>query len=234
MKLKQNQYPDKTTVNLIVREQKPGRSRGRVSFIWPSPWACLQIWGDNGSPLPPRPSARRRANSSWSSSAWQCRLRSGPGQYQRYFSQELADGQPLSADCMEVLSLLENTIMSGADVSSVSFSGTTLTVRLTGVGLNGTSDILAALSQSSLVTGVDLSTADDDAGGSAVSMTVACRQKGENAHDEPKIYRPGKGASLVLAILLVCSGYYILVDQPVSSHHSGQPNCGRRMPSLSS
>lgn len=186
MKLKQKQYPDKTTVNLIVREQSP-REISRAACLFLILALSVGLFCKFG--VIDRLSAATQAERTAAAAEQQLeqlRLANADydpvqAKYQRYFSQELADGQTLSADCMEVLSLLENTIMSGADVSSVSFSGTTLTVRLTGVGLNGTSDILAALSQSSLVTGVDLSTADDDAGGSAVSMTVALSTKGGNA-----------------------------------------------------
>lgn len=183
MKLKQKQYPDKITVNLIVRKRSP-REISRAVCLFLILALSVGLFCKFGviDRLAAAAEAERSAVAA-EQELEQLRLSNADynqvqAKYQHYFSQDLADGQTLSADCMEVLSLLENTVMPGAGVSSVSFTGTTLTIRLTGVGLNGTSDILAALSQSPIVTGVDLSSADDDAGGSAVSMTVSLSAEG--------------------------------------------------------
>ena len=101
-------------------------------------------------------------------------------EYQRYFSKELTQEQAGSADCMEVLDLLETKLMRGAQVASAAFSSNVLSLQLTGISLDGTSALLADLYTNPLVTNVELYTAAEADSGT-VTLTITLAVEGGDA-----------------------------------------------------
>ncbi len=75
-------------------------------------------------------------------------------------------------DRLEVLGLLEREVFPRAEVKSFTVSGSTLSVTLLGLGLEGASELISALKDDPLVEGVTVSTASE--GGVAVTkLTVS-------------------------------------------------------------
>lgn len=101
-------------------------------------------------------------------------------EYNRYFSDALtADDMPL--ECMDILKLLEEHLMSEGKVSSFQFAGSTLSLQITVDRLDDTSKIIAELSREPSVASVDLYTADngtemETSGKASVMMTITLQE----------------------------------------------------------
>lgn len=101
-------------------------------------------------------------------------------EYNRYFSRTLtADDMPL--ECMDILELVEEHLMSEGKVSSFQFAGNTLSLQITVDRLDDTSKIIAELSKEPSVASVNLYTADngtenETSGKATVMMTITLQE----------------------------------------------------------
>ncbi|MEY8354664.1 hypothetical protein AALB39_15080 [Lachnospiraceae bacterium 54-53] len=85
-----------------------------------------------------------------------------------------------AADAMKCLELMENVLLNSAKVSSFTVSGSTITVKISGVTLNNISSIYQNLMASDVVSGVQVYTAAADSGGNRsviATMTIKLEEK---------------------------------------------------------
>ena len=108
-------------------------------------------------------------------------------EYSRYSASKMTEDEKAAVDRMEALSLIENDLMAAARVSRFSIAGNTLAVELSGVTLEQTSSIVQRLKESDLVSNVTVYTADtkeSEGNGVAVSMTITLEQPVEGGDQE--------------------------------------------------
>lgn len=109
-------------------------------------------------------------------------------QYSRYFSDAL-DSKDMPQPCKDVLAMMETHLMNKAMVTSLRFSGNTLTLQLNVSKLGVTSELIEALWNVPMVAYVSISTATDvgqdlsgshpqpdDTGVSTVIMTITLQE----------------------------------------------------------
>ncbi len=185
LQLKQKRYPDKTTVNLVVRERTP-RQVSQAVCLAVILMVVVAVFAKFA--VIDRLAAASRAEAAAAAVEQElARLQAQNVdydrvqlEYQRYFSKELTQEQAGSADCMEVLDLLETKLMRGAQVASAAFSSNVLSLQLTGISLDGTSALLADLYTNPLVTNVELYTAAEADSGT-VTLTITLAVEGGDA-----------------------------------------------------
>lgn len=185
LELKAKKYPDKTTVNLVVRERTPRQiSRAVCLFailgILVALFCKFAVIDRLAAAARAEAAAVRAEETLARVQAANVDFDQVQMEYQRYFSKELSAEQAAAADCMDVLGLVEGKLMTSARVVSASFAGNMLSVQLSGVDLSRVSVILADLSMSPLVDGVEIYTADADgtAESATVSMTITLAVEG--------------------------------------------------------
>ena len=104
-------------------------------------------------------------------------------EYTRYSGTAISDDEQAIADCMQMLDLVEGTLMGGASVESFAASGNAVSVRLFDISLSGVSTLMARLYESSIVENVQVSTAAtsesaSDAENNVVTMTITLWREG--------------------------------------------------------
>ena len=189
MELKRKQYPTKTTVNLVIREKTAYQiSRGlcllAIILVLVGLFSKFAVSDRLAAAFRAEAAAaeaeRYLAQLQENNSGYEA-LRV---EYARYFSSDVNEASG-SADCMEVLSLVESKLMKSAGVASAVFSQNVLTVQLTGADLDQASGILADLYQSPLVSTVEIYTAatenEDPGQRSSITMTIALMPEGGGA-----------------------------------------------------
>lgn len=188
---KQKRYPTKTTVNLVIRE----RSAYQLSRVLCGCAIVLVLVCAfcKFAVIDRLQAAAQAGRDAAAQEAYLAQLQlenedyeAVQTEYAKYFASGTADGQTVTADCMEVLQLVEEQIRPDAGVSSLLFENNVLTLQLTGTDLSRASGILAGLSQSAIVSTVELATADDGGAqsgktalaGATITMTITLKPEG--------------------------------------------------------
>lgn len=187
--LKPKKYPEKTCVNLVIREHTPrqiSRAAGLALVLAVAVGLFCKF------AVIDRLAAANRAEAAAQAAVRQLETLQAANadynevleEYARAFSLDpTADGTVQAADCLEVLALVEGQLMPGAGVAAFSYTANVLSVQLTGITLNGASALLAGLYQNPMVANVELSTADAEVAGVAdenatLTMTVLLNVEG--------------------------------------------------------
>ncbi len=103
-------------------------------------------------------------------------------EYTRYFSEALGSGKDvMPLDVMEALALVEGHVMDRTNISSLEFAGKTVTMEITGTGLDRASDLYAELTSLPQVEGVSLFTAntgnsDTVESGATILLTITFQE----------------------------------------------------------
>ena len=175
-------YPSKTTVNLAVQDKLPGHNVKLLCFA--AVFAVLLGLFCKFAVIDRLNAAARAQSQAAQAGALLSELRRENADYEKvqveyamYFSPELSQVGEMPADCIEVLELIERSIMPQAGISAAKFSGDSLSLELTGINLDGTAELLSALETSQIVGNVELFTADSGKG-DCISMTVTLIEMG--------------------------------------------------------
>ena len=178
-------YPTKTTINLVMREENSYRL---PRMIWIAAVMLLLIGCFCKFAVIDRIRAANQAEAAAATAQAQLvELQQANSDYEsvrieyaRYFSTDLISQNKLAADCMDILGLINDYLLSSSGIQSVSVSTDTIGVNLTGITLNQASSILQALYTSPLVDSVNLYTAntlDDNNDNALISMTITLKQR---------------------------------------------------------
>ncbi len=184
---KYNAYPSKTTLNLMIRESRIGNLRvlipcavvGAILLGLFCHYAVVER-------LTEAYRAEQAADQAEQALAAAQEELLGydavEAEYNRYFSDALFS-EDIPQECMDVLAVMENELMSRAEVTSCSFSKNTLQLRLKMRQFGVTSELLDALYKVPMVDHVSIATATDDLhasdagqGQSVVLMTITLRE----------------------------------------------------------
>jgi len=157
-------YPVKGTVNLVVREHPMNNPRALLPFLL----AILLVVG-LFSKLAVIDRLARVGAAQASLSAVAARLAEAEAanagfseisaQFGRYYCSGFTEEELSAVDRMEVLALLEGSLIPAARVSDASLRENTLTVNVSGLTLQELSDLMRRLKAQELVSGVSLYTA---------------------------------------------------------------------------
>lgn len=101
-------------------------------------------------------------------------------QYTIYSNGCLSEEETAFADRMDIMNLVEDKLMSKADISSLIVSGNTVTIDFTGVTLNEVAVIVRDLQSSPLVENVTVNTAASDSNQLTVNMVITVTKEGGN------------------------------------------------------
>lgn len=187
MKQKFMRYPDKTTINLVVRERTIN-SPSRIVPLFLAAALAVGLFCKFG--VVDQLGRVARAQSELSAlqtragelSAYTAGFTEVQDRFNRYSSDWMTDEEKALVDRLEVLALIDRYFFGSAAVQRFSMSGSALSVDISGVTLEGTSLLVSELESSPIVAGVAVYTANTgEAGGdgAAISMTVTLRQATE-------------------------------------------------------
>lgn len=107
--------------------------------------------------------------------------------HSRYQMYSKTDDEASQTDRMEVLALLDEVVWPNAEVHSVSISGGSVTVQISGVNLKETAEIVRLLEESPIVLGTVVNTAattDRDAAQDQVTANIRISLKLENGGED--------------------------------------------------
>lgn len=189
---KHNAYPTKTTLNLMIRENRQGDMRilipcAVIGLILVGLFCRYAVVGRLAQAYEAEQSAVRVEQDLAQVQEELEVYDEVEAQYNRYFSDALFS-KDIPQECMDVLAMMEQELMDKAQVSSYSFSGNTLRLQLQMSRFGVTSELLDALSNVPMVDHVNISTATDDlrnpinneseveSGRSVVIMTITLRE----------------------------------------------------------
>lgn len=189
---KHNAYPTKTTLNLMIRERRQGDMRiiipcVIVGVILVGLFCRFAVVGRLTAAYRAEQSALQAEQALSQAEEQLESYDEVEAQYNRYFSDALFS-EDIPQECMDVLAMMEQELMVKAQVSSCSFSGDTLLLRLKMSRFGVTSELLDALSRLPMVDHVSISNATDDpyisitgdkkgeTGESIVIMTITLRE----------------------------------------------------------
>ncbi len=184
---KNNAYPTKTTLNLMIRERRIGDLRVLipctvVGAILLGLFCRYAVIGRLAQAYDAEQAADQAEHALAEAQAELLNYDKVEAEYNRYFSDALFSDD-IPQECMDVLAVMEEELMTRAKVTSCSFSKNTLQLRLRMSQLGVTSELLDALYKVPMVDNVSISTATDDShtssanqGQSVVIMTITLRE----------------------------------------------------------
>lgn len=162
---KHNAYPEKKTLNLMIRERQGGDPRVLIP--------CLVVgvillglfcqYGVIGRLMEASQAENAALKAEHTLAEAEKELEKYDEvqvEYSRYFSDALRS-ENMPQECMDVLAMMEKHLMGKAGVASLNFSGNTLMLQLNVSDLGVTSDLIEALYQVPMVEYVSISTATD-------------------------------------------------------------------------
>ena len=187
---KKLRYPSKVTVNLVMRE----RSGNSPRIVLPLFLVLAVLIGVFAKfAVIDRLAVAARAQAGLA--AAQAELAqaqaaneafdSVAAEYSRYFYSGFTEAELGAVDRMEILGLLETELMPRAQIGAMAVKGNVMTVNLSGVTLQGLSDLMRQLKDQDLVSGVSVYTAgtraeqSEGAGLASVVMTITLAQDGK-------------------------------------------------------
>ena len=184
---KYNAYPTKTTLNLMIQEHRTGDLRVLlpctvVGVILLGLFCHYGVVERLTGAFRAEQAAEQAEQALAQAEAELQNYDEVEAEYNRYFSDALFSGD-IPQECMDVLAVMEDELMSRAQVTSCSFSKNTLQLRLIMSQLGVTSELLDALKNVPMVDHVSISTATDDSqtptanhGQSIVILTITLRE----------------------------------------------------------
>ena len=183
MKKKKLNYPSKTTLNLVMKEIAPDYVPKLFAAVV---IFCVALTAFTKFAVLDRFEADREMQSQLRAAQTELRnLRAQNAEYEmlraeyaKYFAIDLTS--VVVADVTDILDIMETELMPAAIVNSATFSGTTLSVVLSGIDLDGASGILASLYETNVVSSVQLYAANTtEAVETAVTMTITLKTREE-------------------------------------------------------
>lgn len=176
--IRKNEYPSKQTVNLVFKERSINSpSRAIPAFVLFLAFLALFIrFGVQGQlqKMEAAESALRRAQSDLNGYLeYNSDYDEIKEQYSQYFNDYLNEDEATLQDRMKVLELLEQCVMTRADLSNIAIQGNVCRVSITDVPLNTISDIVATLEGNPQVQYISVVTAGTENGdGSQIGQNV--------------------------------------------------------------
>lgn len=176
--IRKNEYPSKQTVNLVFKERSINSpSRAIPAFALFLAFLALFIrFGVQGQlqKMEAAESALRRAQSDLNGYLeYNSDYDEIKEQYSQYFNDYLNEDEATLQDRMKVLELLEQCVMTRADLSNIAIQGNVCRVSITDVPLNTISDIVATLEGNPQVQYISVVTAGTENGdGSQIGQNV--------------------------------------------------------------
>ena len=170
--IRKNEYPSKQTVNLVFKERSNNSpSRAIPAFVLFLVFLSLFIrFGVQGQlqKMEAAESALRRAQSDLNGyMEYNSDYDEIKEQYSQYFNDYLNEDEAVLQDRMKVLELLEQCVMTRADMSNIAIQGNVCRVSITDVPLNTISDIVATLEGNPQVQYISVVTAGTENGDDA-------------------------------------------------------------------
>ncbi len=170
--IRKNEYPSKQTVNLVFKERSINSpSRAIPAFALFLVFLTLFIrFGVQGQlqKMEAAESALRRAQSDLNGyMEYNSDYDEIKEQYSQYFNDYLNEDEAVLQDRMKVLELLEQCVMTRADMSNIAIQGNVCRVSITDVPLNTISDIVATLEGNPQVQYISVVTAGTENGDDA-------------------------------------------------------------------
>ena len=170
--IRKNEYPSKQTVNLVFKERSINSpSRAIPAFALFLVFLTLFIrFGVQGQlqKMEAAESALRRAQSDLNGyMEYNSDYDEIKEQYSQYFNDYLNEDEAVLQDRMKVLELLEQCVMTRADMSNIAIQGNVCRVSITDVPLNTISDIVATLEGNPQVRYISVVTAGTENGDDA-------------------------------------------------------------------
>ena len=170
--IRKNEYPSKQTVNLVFKERSINSpSRAIPAFVLFLVFLSLFIrFGVQGQlqKMEAAESALRRAQSDLNGyMEYNSDYDEIKEQYSQYFNDYLNEDEAVLQDRMKVLELLEQCVMTRADMSNIAIQGNVCRVSITDVPLNTISDIVATLEGNPQVQYISVVTAGTENGDNA-------------------------------------------------------------------
>lgn len=170
--IRKNEYPSKQTVNLVFKERSINSpSRAIPAFVLFLVFLSLFIrFGVQGQlqKMEAAESALRRAQSDLNGyMEYNSDYDEIKEQYSQYFNDYLNEDEAVLQDRMKVLELLEQCVMTRADMSNIAIQGNVCRVSITDVPLNTISDIVATLEGNPQVQYISVVTAGTENGDDA-------------------------------------------------------------------
>lgn len=183
---KKQEYPNKTTLNLVIKERPANYYRkvllglliGVIVIGSFAKFAVIDRLNAANELERSAISERTRYEQLVRDNAAFAEVRA---EYEKYFT-KVHDGAAY-ADCMDVLKLIEANLMINAGVQSATLSNNELSVVLTGIDLEQASAIVKALYANEMVSSVSVSSADTTIENtySSVTMSVTLLVEGGEA-----------------------------------------------------
>ena len=176
--IRKNEYTSKQTVNLVFKERSINSpSRAIPAFVLFLAFLALFIrFGVQGQlqKMEAAESALRRAQSDLNGYLeYNSDYDEIKEQYSQYFNDYLNEDEATLQDRMKVLELLEQCVMTRADLSNIAIQGNVCRVSITDVPLNTISDIVATLEGNPQVQYISVVTAGTENGdGSQIGQNV--------------------------------------------------------------
>lgn len=186
---KNGQYPQKTTINLVMKEKSQFRP-GRLIPLLAAVVLAAAAFGKFA--VADRLAQVNRAQADLDAANARQRELSAAladypaveDEYNRYASGWMTGEETALVDRMEIVGLIEGELMSAGAVKQFALAGNTLSVDLTGVTLGGTSGIVERLYAYPVIRQVEVYTAatgQTTGDGSLVSLVITLTGEGGDA-----------------------------------------------------
>ncbi|MBT9779179.1 hypothetical protein GPL15_22120 [Clostridium sp. MCC353] len=165
--IRKNEYPSKTTVNLIIHE-KTISSPTRAIPVFCVFLAVLAVFVKFGVMMPLERMYAAQASLEQVQSELGGYVQYNKDynevreRYSRFFSDYLDEDEAVLQDRMEVMNLFETCVMNQADIESISIRGNVCRMVITELPLYQVSSIVAELEASPLVQYISVSTASTE------------------------------------------------------------------------
>lgn len=162
MNKKKKRYPAKATLNLVIKDLPKNYHRniligvliGLLVFVCFSKFAVVDRLMEANAIDSKAAAERARYDQLVADNAALPEVRA---EYEKYFTDIES---PYYADFLDVLNLIQQSLMSNAGVKAYAYSDNTIRVQLTGIDLNQASRIVSVLYAEELVESVSMSSAD--------------------------------------------------------------------------
>jgi len=172
------QYPTKTTLNLALKDYTMNSPRNVLPIFLVllvvigafTKFAVIDRLAEVSAARAGLADAQTRLLAAETANADYASL---AAEYDIYTYNGLTEEETKAVDRMEALDLLEQQLMAAARVSVVSVSGNIMSARISGVTLQGLSELMRDLNTHSMVSGVSVSTAGTQSGEAAGDMLAA-------------------------------------------------------------